>query len=211
MLIAKAANIAGTVHASVNRPKRVAKKYSLAEYLRKEDKAPERHEFHNGNIIPMAGGTLHHDLISQNASFELRKATENLEQRYLILGSNIKIYIPQHKRALYADALVVCDKPEFWEANPLLLTNPLLIVEVLSRSTKAFDRGDKFSYYRSLPSFQEYVLIDQDECRVESWFREEPTLWRETTLTSLDDTLPLRSLGILLTLRDIYANIPFQT
>ena len=207
MLIAKAANTPRSAPSNPKRAKRVAKKYSLADYLRKEDKALEKHEFHNGNVKLMAGGTLNHDLISQNISFELRKATEILDKQYLILGSNIKIYIAEHNRALYADALVVCEKPDFWEGNSLLLTNPLLIVEVLSRSTQTFDRGDKFSYYRTLPSFCEYVLISQEECSVETWFRQEPTLWRETTLNTLNDVLPLRSLGVSIALSDIYTNI----
>lgn len=211
MLVAKAAKSSTAAPASPKQAKRPVKKYTLQEYLRKEEKASAKHEFHNGNIIPMAGGTLNHDLIAQNTAFELRKGTDKLDQNYLILGSNIKIYIPDHKRALYADALVICEKPEFWESNNLLIINPLLIVEVLSRSTRTFDRGDKFAFYRTLPSFREYVLIDQDNYQIESWYREDTALWRESHLTSLEDELLLRSLGISLALRDVYANIAINT
>lgn len=184
-------------------------RYSLEEYLRREEKSVERHDYYDGQIIriPMARGP--HNEIAANALTAIKIATKPLNKRYRIFSSNQKVFLPALNFGIYPDALVVCEKPLYWDDNEVLLINPLLIVEVLSRSTSAYDRGDKFSEYKTLPSFKEYVLIEQTGVRVESRFREEPDLWRETIVTDPDGLIPLKSIGCSISLADIYENIEF--
>jgi Uma2 family endonuclease len=105
---------------------------------------------------------------------------------------------------------VVCEEPEYHDANQLLLLNPLVIVEVLSRSTGKYDRGDKFREYTTAPSFKEYILIEQDFCHVESRFREERNLWRDTIVENMAASIELKSIGCSIALSDIYEHIVFK-
>lgn len=194
---------------SLLKPSPVPRRYSLAEYLRREERSQERHEYLDGKIIrlPMARGP--HNIINVNVASALKFALKGQPQRYFIFGSNQKIYLPRLNFGLYADALAVCEKPLYWDDNQVLLINPILIVEVLSKSTGAYDRGDKFSEYKTLDSFREYLLIEQNSCRVESRFREEPGLWRETIVEDASGSILLRSLGCTIALTDIYENVEF--
>lgn len=196
---------------AVLKPTKQPRRYTLEEYLRREEKSLERHEYYDGKIIrvPMARGP--HNIIGANTITALNIALESAPKPYLVFNSNQKIYLPPLNYGLYPDALVVCEKPLYWDDNEVLLINPILIVEVLSKSTSAYDRGDKFSEYKTLPSFKEYVLIEQTECKVESRFREEPNLWRETLVTDLNETIHLKSVGCSLSLAKIYKNIEFKT
>lgn len=196
---------------AVLKPAKQARRYTLEQYLRREEKSLERHEYFDGTIIrvPMARGP--HNEITANTVTAIKIAVKPLKKRYRVFSSNQKIYLPKLNFGLYPDALVVSEEPVYWDDNELLLVNPLLIVEVLSKSTRAYDRGDKFSEYKTLPSFKEYVLIEQNSCRVESLFREEPDLWRETIVTDPKGHIPLKSIGCSLSLADIYENIGFKT
>jgi Uma2 family endonuclease len=196
---------------AVLKPTKQPRRYTLEEYLRREEKSLERHEYYDGTIIrvPMAKGP--HNIIGANTITALNVALESAPKQYLVFNSNQKIYLPPLNFGLYPDALVVCEKPLYWDDNEVLLINPLLIVEVLSKSTSAYDRGDKFSEYKTLSSFKEYVLIEQTECKVESRFREEPDLWRETVVTDPNGKIHLKSVGCSLLLNKIYKNIEFKT
>lgn len=196
---------------AVLKPAKQSRRYTLEQYLRREEKSLERHEYFDGTIIrvPMAKGP--HNEITANTVTAIKIAVKPLKKRYRVFSSNQKIYLPQLNFGLYPDALVVSEKPSYWDDNQLLLVNPLLIVEVLFKSTRAYDRGDKFSEYKTLPSFKEYVLIEQDRCSVESLYREEPDLWRETIVTNPNGHILLKSIGCSLSLADIYENIEFKT
>jgi Uma2 family endonuclease len=193
----------------IMKPKVVPRAYSLEEYLRKEEVAEERSEYYNGTIhkVPMARGT--HNIIVVNIGSALKQDLKAQGKKYFIFSSSQKVFIPKHNLSLYPDVLVVCEKPLYWDENEVLLINPVLIVEVLSKSTGAYDRKDKFSLYKSLESFKEYVLIDQYSCEITSQFREEPDLWRDTVVNKLDDSIFLKSLGCSVQLSDIYENIEF--
>lgn len=196
---------------AILKPAKQPRRYSLEEYLRREEKSLERHEYYDGTIIrvPIARGT--HNIIAVNTTTALQNALKSASKKYIVFNSNQKIYLPPLNFGLYPDALVVCEKPLYWDDNEVLLINPLLIVEVLSKSTSAYDRGDKFSEYKTLPSFKEYVLIEQNTCEVESRFREEPDLWRETIVTDINRQILLKSVGCSIALADVYENIEFKT
>jgi len=191
------------------KPKPKPRLYTLGEYLHREERAVEKHEYYNGQIIrlPMARGT--HNLIAANIITAINVATMLLPKSYQVFSSDQKVYLPTLNFGLYPDALVVCEIPEYWDDNEVLLVNPILIVEVLSKSTKAYDRGDKFREYKSLPSFMEYVLIEQTSYLAETFFREEPDLWRNTIVTDPLGTLSLQSLGCSIRMESIYRHIKF--
>ncbi|MBL7816624.1 MAG: Uma2 family endonuclease [Saprospiraceae bacterium] len=183
--------------------------YSLREYLEKEEKSVYKHEFHNGKIIRMPGGKFNHNAISSNLVAALKYLVKPLPQKFWVINSDQKIYIEAADKVLYPDALVICEQPEFWEDREDLIVNPLVIVEVLSKSTAKYDRGAKFFIYETIPSFKEYVLVEQDSPLVETWFRETPTTWIKSQETNLNNAILLRSLGVSVNLVDIYENISF--
>ena len=119
--------------------------------------------------------------------------------------------MPSLNYGLYPDALVISETPKYWDENEVLLINPLLIVEVLSKSTKKYDRQEKFDAYQTLPSFREYVLIDQTKMQIETRFREEPDLWRYKTYTNPEDQIALKSIGCTVAMQDIYRKIKWDT
>jgi Uma2 family endonuclease len=185
------------------------RKYTLEEYLRKEANSTHKHEFINGEIIKMPIARYNHNLIAMNIAIDLSYQTENSDKNYQILGSDQKIYFPSLDEGVYADALAVCEKPLFWDNDDLLLINPILVVEVLSKSTQKYDRTGKFDKYKTLESFKEYVMIRQNECYAEVWYRERPGLWHETIVTDIEGKLPLQSLGVEISMKRIYKNVSF--
>ncbi len=108
---------------------------------------------------------------------------------------------------VYTDTLAVCEKPLLGDNDDLLLINPILVVEVLSKSTQKYDRTGKFDKYKTLESFKEYMMIRQDICYAEVWYRERPGLWHETIVTDIVGKLPLQSLGVEISMKLIYKNV----
>lgn len=202
---------AGQTASAVLKSKPQPRRYTLEEYLRREERAIEKHDYYDGQItrLPMAKGP--HNEIAANVIAAIKTATKSLSVKYRIFSSDQKVYLPSLNFGLYPDVLVVSEVPEYWDENEVLLINPVLIVEVLSKSTKAYDRGDKFLEYKTLPSFLEYVLIEQTTCRAETFFREEPDLWRNTIVTDPAATLSLPSLGCSIQMADVYEHISFKT
>ncbi len=185
------------------------RKYTLEEYLRKEANSTHKHEFINGEIIKIPNARYNHNLIAMNIAIEMTNTTESLGKNYLFYGSDQKIYFPNLDEGVYADSLAVCEKPLYWDNDDLLLINPILVVEVLSKSTQKYDRTGKFDKYKTLESFKEYVMIRQDICYAEVWYRERPGLWHETIVTNIDGKLPLQSLGVEVSMKRIYKNVSF--
>ncbi|MGB0930234.1 MAG: Uma2 family endonuclease [Chitinophagales bacterium] len=188
-----------------------SQKISFLEYLELEEKSEVKYEYHDGFVWAMAGGTLNHGTISGNAfsalSSVLRKKDGN---NCKPANSEVKIYIEAYNRGVYPDAMVICGEPEFHLNRKDIVVNPSLIIEVLSPSTAAFDRGDKFRFYKSLSSFKEYILITQDQPLVEGFYREEKNLWRISHATEMEESIPIYSLGAEISLKDIYAFIDFS-
>lgn len=151
--------------------------YTLEEFLRKEAKSLDKHEFYNGRITKMPFAKGPHNIIAANLTGEFHIAFKAKEEKYLLFNSDQMVFFPTLNTGVYADALAVCEKAEYWDKNELLLTNPLLVVEVLSKSTSAYDRTGKFDKYKTLDSFKEYILVAQDKCYVEVWYRERKGLW----------------------------------
>lgn len=190
--------------------KKSEKLHTLREYLDREERSVHKHEFHNGKIILMPGGKFKHNAIASNMLATLKYIVKPLPRKFWVVNSDQKIYIESVDKSVYPDALVVCEEPQYWEDREDLIVNPLLIVEVLSKSTRSYDKDKKFKLYETLPSFMEYVLIEQKKPFVEAWFRETPTKWDKIQETALDKSILLRSLGVSVPLADIYENIVFE-
>ncbi len=195
---------------AILKPTKEPHRHTLAEYLRREERSQELHEYNNGIItkLPMALGP--HNEITINVGHVLKNAVKPLTTKYRVFGAQQLVYMPKLNISRYPDVLVVCEAPLYYDDNEQLLINPILIVEVLSKSTRSYDRAGKFDEYKSIDTFKEYLLIDPKKCHVERRFREEPDLWRDTTFTDINQSLPLKSLNCSIDLKDIYENITFK-
>jgi Uma2 family endonuclease len=184
----------------------VKRKWTVEEYLAYELASGIRHEFIDGEIFAMAGGSKKHSIIIHNIGVEigqqLRKS--KLCQAY---ESNMRIKI-NDLRYVYPDMSVVCGAAIFADEEETMLTNPTLVVEVLSDSTEKYDRGKKAGYYRSLPSVQAYLLLEQDRASAELYVRDE-TDWRLKEYSGLDAVVPLEAIGCKLALSEAYLNVEF--
>ncbi|AXE20864.1 Uma2 family endonuclease [Runella rosea] len=194
---------------SILRKPRSNKIYTHEEYLRFEEKAQHKNEFYKGLINPIAGAKATHNEISANVVSTLKNGVRPLKTIYRVYTSDQKIRIETEDTTVYPDALVICEKPEFWNGREDVIVNPFVIVEVLSKSTQNYDRGEKFMLYQRLPSLKEYVVVEQHTALVESWYQIEENTWQKTAAHGVESNLSLRSLGITLRLEDVYEHITF--
>jgi Uma2 family endonuclease len=145
---------------AVLKPQKKPRRYTLAEFLRRAEKSKELLEYHDGIItkLPMARGP--HNEIIMNVGTALNISIRSNGKKYRVLGGQQKVYLPALNFGVFPDILVITDKPLYWDENQVLLINPILIIEVLTKGTKKYDRNGKFTEYKTLESFQEYLLID---------------------------------------------------
>jgi Uma2 family endonuclease len=174
------------------------------EYLTRERAAETKSEYVDGFLIAMSGGTPRHSLIAMNVGSALHTQFRGRPCR--VFNSDLRVRVAEAGMYAYPDVVAVCGEPEFEEGAPDCPANPTLIVEVLSETTEAYDRGLKFARYRQRPSLQEYVLIAQDRVSVERYMRQ-GDFWVFTEATSLDDVIELPSIGCTLALRDVYDKV----
>ena len=176
------------------------------EYLATERQADFKSEYFAGEIFAMAGASYAHNLIVANVIGELRQQLKN--EACTVSPSDLRLWIESAQHYLYPDVTVVCGEPEFTDEHMDTLVNPRLIVEVLSKSTKDFDRGEKFTLYRSLPSFAEYILIAQDRHHVEHFARQADGRWLLTDIDRMVESIPLVSIEGKLALAEVYDKVP---
>lgn len=179
------------------------KYYTIEEYFDLVEELNYKIEYHKGRIVALAGGTSNHSITGTNIR---RRLSEKLDDKdCVVYDSDMQLAVESESRYVYPDAMVVCGNRDFTDKSQKLIKNPVLIVEILSKSTKDYDKMEKFRYYRSLPSFREYVLIDPEQPAIDTYFEEIAGLWRICTSTGLESIIPLFSLDIELSLSDIYA------
>ena len=177
------------------------------EYLAFERKATTKHEYFSGQIVAMSGASRAHNLITGNIFGSLyNQLVDGACETYV---SDMRVKNHQTDSYTYPDIVVVCDEPRFEDDVFDTLLNPVVLVEVLSPSTEAYDRGEKFAHYRQMASLQEYVLVSQDRISVEHYLRQ-GTQWLLTEFRGLEEVLSLISIGCELRLRDIYRRIKFS-
>jgi Uma2 family endonuclease len=197
---------------SVQESPKAPRLYTLKEYLQREENSKELHEYYDGIIIKLPMARVPHNIITANMTAELTlaaRAARAMNKKYSVMNGQQLVYLPKLNFSLYPDVLVVSETLECFDKNEVLLINPTLIVEVLSKSTKKYDRTDKFDEYRTLDSFKEYVLIDQKRCHIEIRYRETPDTWRYTEVTDMQGSIFLKSLNCSILVADIYDNINF--
>ena len=177
------------------------------EYLAWERKQPFKNEYYNGQIIAMSGANRWHNRITVDIAVQLSNQ---------LMGKECEVYISQMRvrtspegSYFYPDVIVVCGEPRFEDDTFDTLLNPIVVIEVLSPSTAAFDRGEKFEHYKQIVSLQEYILISQNSVRVEHYCRQE-TQWLHNTFQRLEDVLSLPSIECKVPLHAIYRRVVFN-
>lgn len=183
------------------------KKYTIPQYLALEEQALEKHEYHNGEILAMSGGTPIHSRLGANIIKVIGNAIDKAELPCDIYNSDRKIYIESVNHFVYPDAFVVCGDEQNSTQDENAVTNPILVVEVLSKSTANYDRTDKFRKYCSLPSFKEYVLITQDQPIVETLYKADKKTWHMVTTIGLHKSFYLHTIESEIQMTDVYKRI----
>ena len=186
--------------------------YSPAEYLALEKNAESRSEYHDGKIIPMTGGSINHNRIAGNV-FALLKAALRGTQAKVFIG-DLRLHIPAYSCYTYPDVFVIQGDPLFQDDRTDVVLNPTLIIEILSKSTQDYDRGEKFRYYRSIPSFTEYLLVDQYRIQVEQFSKmmdgsTPESAWIFRSYSQIHDTIASPALDIQISMTEVYEDIIF--
>ncbi|PPJ63407.1 Uma2 family endonuclease [Cuspidothrix issatschenkoi] len=182
--------------------------YTPEEYLELEATADYKSEYIDGQIIPMAGASINHNRISLNLSSGLNFAFKN--QNYEVFMGDMRLWIPQKLIYTYPDVIIIADEAEFFNNRTDTITNPQVIIEVLSKSTKSYDREDKFAAYRTIPTFQEYLLIDQNRIHVEQFSKIGKKRWNLCEYDEEDENISLITVPFTISLQDLYNKVNFE-
>ena len=185
------------------------KLYTPEEYLEFEVNSEERHEYINGEVFCVSGESPNHNQIAGNfyagLNFELKR------QPYRVFVTDQRVWIPEKRIYTYPDVVLVQGELQLQEARKDTITNPLMIVEVLSKSTRNYDKDEKFSAYRTIPTFQEYILIDRYMMQIEQYFKTGKNSWTFYEYYDANETVCLNSINFEITLGDIYDKVEFET
>ncbi len=174
-------------------------------YFELERHAENKNEYFNGEIFAMTGASFNHNLIAVNVSSALHGALQNSPCH--VLASDMKIQVDKARHYVYPDVSIVCDTPEFsWERDDVI-TNPIVLFEILSNSTKDYDRGSKFMAYRNIISLKDYILVDQYSFHVEHFQKNDKGQWVLDEYKSPSNAFTIKSVGVELSLGDIYARV----
>ena len=187
----------------------VKPRYTLEEYFELERTSEERYEYFNGEVFCLSGVSPNHAQIESNLITMLNNRLR--ERGCRVFPANIRIKVPAAAPYRYPDLAVLCDKPIYEEIGGIeALTNPALIVEVLSPSTEAYDRGDKFTYYKSIPSFREYLLVAQHRPHLTHYVKQAGGRWEYEEVNELAANLYLPTMDCTLELGDVYLDVEFD-
>src|SRR4028118_28419 len=182
--------------------------YTPEEYLELEEAADYKSEYRDGEIVPMTGGTTNHNKLAGNFYANLKFALKG--QDYDIYIGDVRLWIPRYRQYTYPDVMVIQGEPLYTGTGTTTVMNPLLIVEVLSKSTKNYDQGDKFLYYRSISEIKEYILIDQTRYHVMQHTKTLDGKWLLTEHESEKAVLELNSIEFQISFSDIYEKVNFE-
>lgn len=182
--------------------------YTLDEYLNLEINSDIRHEYIRGEIIPMTGGTPEHNEIVSILNAALRVNLKG--QAYSIFVADQRLWIPDRNLYTYPDVMVVPRPLQRQHGRTDTITNPLMIAEVLSKSTKSYDRDEKFAAYRTIPTFQEYLLVDQYTPHVEQYIKTDSRKWTFIEYEDMEAYISLSSITCGICMEDLYAGVDFE-
>lgn len=182
---------------------------SREDYLRLERQANYKSEYHKGQVFAMAGASRNHNRIVTNVStaLDLQLKSRNCNN----YSSDMRVSIQNGERYLYPDIVVTCGEEKFEDNNKDILLNPIIIIEVLSPSTEAYDRGAKFLYYQTIESLREYVLISQYPRRLEIYCKQMDGAWLYRSLNEMPAKLELESIDCMLASEDIYSKVDMES
>ncbi len=184
-------------------------KYTLEEYLEMDAQSDARLEYREGEVFDMSGVDPDHDQIESNLNLYLRLKLKDKPCRAFLANTRIKT--PSAPPYRYGDLSALCGEPQYERMGGVrTLTNPALIIEVLSHSTEGYDRGYKFTHYKSIPSFCEYLLIAQEQPHVSHYVKQENGWWQQREYTDLKDVVKLVALDCELSLQEIYEAVTFD-
>ena len=183
--------------------------YTPEEYLELEEQADIRNEYRDGEIIPMTGGTTNHNQISLNLASSLKVAAK--KQNCRVYMADVRLWIPKYRQHTYPDVMLIEGEPVYTGNNTTTVTNPSLIAEVLSKSTQNYDQGNKFLYYRSIPEFKEYILIDQYRYHVMHYVKTADGKWVLDEIEGDKNKISLNSVDFQITISDLYEQVDFES
>ena len=183
-------------------------KMTPEEFLAFERASDIRHEYLGGQIIAMGGAKRNHNIVAANLCTEISNKTE--DKNCEVYLADMRVFLPASSEYAYPDLTVVCGQPEFQDDVLDTLLNPVLIIEILSASTEAYDRGLKFQLYRSIKTLREYVLISPNQPRIEKYVLHGDGFWVLSETAQLDSELVLESIDADIPLSRIYRKITFE-
>jgi Uma2 family endonuclease len=185
------------------------KNYTPEEYLELEETSETRNEYINGEIIPMSGGTTNHNQLAGNF---YRAFPLNInDQDYYIYINDVKLLIPEYRVYTYPDIMIIEGEPIYESDKLTVVTNPKVVIEVLSSSTKNYDHTDKFRFYRSLASLQEYILISQSSYYIEQFVKQDDQQWLFKAIEGENNHLSLQTINFSLSFTNLYHRIIFSS
>jgi Uma2 family endonuclease len=185
-------------HESVKRESQ--RRYSLDEYFAVEETSQVKNEYYDGEIFAMAGASLEHNRIAANLLRLI--GTSLLNRGCEVFGSDLRVQTPGGLFT-YPDVSIVCGQPHITQGRPDTLTNPVVLIEVLSDATREYDRGQKFTLYQEIPTLREYILVEQKALMVEM-FRSFGATWKSEILDNLDAAVSLQSIDLTIPVREMY-------
>ena len=183
-------------------------RYTLAEYLARENPAQFKSEFINGDIVERPVCPIRHCEITGNVMCRLHTHSKSASS-FRVYTSDVRVRVPANGLVAYPDLSLVCHKLVMDRKDEIAINNPAVLVEVYSPDTECFDRGKKFGLYRQLDSLREYILVAQDEAHVERYVRQADDAWLLTVFKGLDAVLELTTLGCSLPLSEVYEDVTF--
>ena len=180
---------------------------SDTDYLADERNAINKHEFYKGEVYAMSGASIKHNLIFSNVFGILSSKLFGAD--CMVFGSDLRIHIPQNSLYTYPDISIVCGRIETLDSNFDTIINPAVIIEILSASTRDYDKGSKFTLYRDIPSLKEYILIDSEQVSVEKFIRNNDGSWKLTEHKYQSEQFTINTIETILKLEDVYKSIEY--
>ncbi|HEX8316003.1 MAG TPA: Uma2 family endonuclease [Flavisolibacter sp.] len=183
-----------------------APKYiSIKEYLAAEETSDVKHEYYKGEVFAMAGRSIAHNRIVRNVLTALDNFLQ--DKGCEVFPSDLKVYNEANTLFTYPDISIVCGEAERWNHRNDTITNPVVLIEILSKSTQGYDRGQKFHLYRSIPSVKEYILISSFETLVERYTKQAAGFWNFRETANPEDLFQIESIGFPCPVKELYRNV----
>jgi Uma2 family endonuclease len=192
----------------VNEPALQYNYISAEDYLTQERIAMEKHEYYQGEIFAMSGASLKHNIIFSNLFTDIGSKLKGKGCRPY--GSDLRIHIPKNTLYTYPDISIFCENPDLTDDKFDTATNPSVLIELLSKFTRNYDKGEKFTLYRDIDSLKEYILVDTEKIFVEKHIRNADNSWQLTDYRSLDNSFSIETVDCIFSLKDIYEGISFE-